>query len=70
MMNQDEKIASSDVRLFCSRKLFELLRDQRALDADARTAIASELQQRRDYQRELASLKLDFLKMDTETRPH
>lgn len=65
MINQDEKIASSDVRLLCSRKLFEILRDQQALDASARIAITSELQQRRDYQRELAAMKL--LK---DQRPH
>lgn len=65
MINQDEKIASSDVRLLCSRKLFEILRDQQALDASARSAITSELQQRRDYQRELAAMKLE-----SDQRPH
>lgn len=65
MINQNENISSGDVRQLCSRKLFELLRDQQVKDNEARLAITQELQQRRDYLRELAALDIR-----AENRPH
>lgn len=65
MINQNENVNSGDVRQLCSRKLFELLRDQQVKDNEARLAITKELQQRRDYLRELAALDIN-----TENRPH
>lgn len=65
MINQNENIGSGEVRQLCSRKLFELLRDQQVKDNEARLAITQELQQRRDYLRELAALDIN-----PENRPH